>query len=176
MIGNEPNGAVAVFATPGEVDAAIAALRASGVPRESISVIGPGGASQPPPELDHSPRHSLEVARFWGQWGAVVGAGVGAAVVAVPLIAAAVGLGPFAPLLLAIPVVTSGVGAMATALGGLGIHEAHALRYEHALRAGKFVLVVHTDDRDALEDARVALGALAPEALDVHGIRRRSAA
>lgn len=168
MIGNEPNGALAVFKTWDQANTAIEALEHSGFPMQGVSVLGPGATGEPPPELDRSARHSMEVASFWARWGAIIGGGLGAAVVAIPLIAAVVGLGPFAPLLLAVPVGTAGAGAMASALVGLGVHAVHAHRYAKAIASGKFVVVAHTDDRDELEDARAALASGRPELVDVH--------
>lgn len=172
MIGKEPNGAIAVYATVAAANAGLEALRSTGFDMRSVSVVGPGHTGDPPPpELDHSPRHSIEVAEFWALWGAVIGAGVGGAAISVPLIAAVVGIGPFAPVLAAVAVGATGVGALASALVGYGVHEAHALSYEHALRDGKVVVVAHADDLGALEDTRAALASGSPERLDTHGLR-----
>lgn len=172
---NEPNGAVAVYPTWEQANAAIESLERTSVPMQGVSVLGPGATGEPPAELDRSARHSMEVVSHWARWGGVLGGGVGAAVVAIPIIAAAVGLGPFAALLLAVPFATAGAGAMASALVGLGIHEVHAQRYAAAIAANKFVVVAHTDDPDELEDVRLALLDGRPEILDVHGDRRIAA-
>jgi len=172
MVGNEPNGLIAIYDAPSRAHAAIEALRQTGFDMRSVSIFGPGRSnSDLPPELDPRAQHVIEVAEYWAKWGGVVGAGVGAAVVAIPVIAAVVGLGPFALSFAAIPAATTAVGALAAAFVGAGVHESHALRYEEALQAGKIVIVAHTDERDRLEDARAALRVGAPEGLEAHGLR-----
>ena len=171
MIGGEPNGVVAVFATTDAASRALESLQGARFDMRSVSVLGPGHANGAlPPELDHSARHSTEVGSFWGLWGSIVGGAVGGGVIAIPVIAAVVGLGPFAPVLAAIAIGTTGASALASALVGYGVHEAHALTYERALREGKTIVVVHTDVLSRLEDARVLLSAAAPEHLDTHGL------
>jgi hypothetical protein len=167
----EPNGVIAVFASEGVAHTAIRALDAARIDPRSISILGPGETGERPVELDDKGAHAKDVAAYWAEWGAIAGAGAGAAVVAIPLIAAVVGLGPFAVALAAIPLATSAVGALAGGLIGLGIHEAHAHRYEKALRAGKFLVVVHTDDLGLLEDARDILSRGA-ESVETHGLKK----
>ena len=171
MIGNEPTGVIAVFTTAEDADRAVEALRSQGFDMRSVSVLGPG---QPggtvPPELDSSRRHSIEVARYWGRWGAIVGAAAGAGVVAIPVVVATVGVGPFAPVLAAIVAGSTGFGALASALAGYGVHEKHALDYEHALRASKTIVVAHADELADLQTAKDALLSAKPERVDTHGL------
>jgi len=172
MESSEPNGAVAVFATSSAANRALIALQGSGFDMRGVSVLGPGHPKDgTPAELDHGAKRSGEVARFWGSWGGVVGATVGGGAIAIPVIAAVVGLGPLAPVLAAVLFGATGVGAITSALVGYGVHETHALQYEHALRDGKSIIVAHTDDLGSLEDARAALATATPEQLDVHGLR-----
>lgn len=170
MIEMEPNGVIAVFSTVADADRGIAALTAQGINMDIVSVLGPGHPSGMTPELDTSAKHNAEVARHWGRWGAIVGATLGGGLVAIPLMVALVGLGPFAPVLAAIVVGATGVGSLASALVGLGVHDHHAKAYEEALRAGKTLVVVHTDELAELESAR---DALAPEAerVTTHGLK-----
>jgi hypothetical protein len=174
MIGPEPNGIIAVFPTRFEADAALDWLRIDGLSKRSISVIGPAeAAADPPPEIDHSDAHRGEVASYWARWGGMVGGTVGAGPVAIALALSTVGLGPFAIALaagLAVVAVSAGLGAIGSALVGAGIHQRHALAYEKALAAGKFLLVVHTDDPDSLRTACAELDRLGAESVEVHGL------
>lgn len=167
---DEPNGVVAIFASADAAHTAIRALRDERIDERSISILGTQKKVETPVELQEKGAHPKDVAAYWAEWGAIAGAGVGAAVVAIPLIAAVVGLGPFALALAAIPLATTGAGALASGLVGLGVHEAHAHRYEKALRDGKVVVVVHTDDLGKLEDARDLLTPGA-ESVETHGLK-----
>lgn len=174
MIGPEPNGIVAVFANHADADAALDWLRLDGLERRNVSVIGPKEAAEdPPPELDHDPRHRGEIASYWARWGAMIGGVAGIGPVAIALAAATVGIGPVAVVVaagLAVAATTAGVGAIGSALVGVGIHERHARDYEEALAAGKFLVVVHSDDPAKLRTARAELENLGAESVEVHGL------
>lgn len=172
MIGTEPNGVIAVFATASDAERALHALSAQRFDMQNVSVIGPGHPGDGvTPELDGSAKHGAEVAGQWARWGAIVGATTGGGVVAIPLMVALVGLGPFAPVLAAIAVGATGIGSLASALIGFGIHEKHAHDYEKALREGKTIVVAHTDVLADLEIARDALTEAKPEHVTTHGLK-----
>jgi hypothetical protein len=174
MIGPEPNGVVAVFPTRFETEAALDWLTLDGVEKRSVSVLGPGEPPvDRPPELDHGARHRREVASYWAGWGAGLGGVLGVGPIAIALAASTVGLGPFAAgvaLGLAALATTATVGALGSALVGLGVHEQRARAYEKALAAGKFIVVVHTDDPAALRDAKEEMTTLGAEWVEVHGL------
>ncbi len=174
MIGPEPNGIVAVFPTRFEAEAALDWLRIDGIERRSVSVIGPKeAATEPPPELDHGGTHRGEIASYWARWGGMLGGTAGVGPAAIALAASTVGLGPFAIALgagLAIVAATAGAGAIGSALVGVGVHEQQARHYEQCLAAGKFLVVIHTDDPAALRAARTELEKLGAESVDVHGL------
>ena len=174
MVGPEPNGIVAVFPNRFEADSALEWLRIDGVEKRSVSVLGPAEAkAEQLPELDRGGHHRREIATYWARWGAMFGGVAAAGPIAIALAAATVGLGPLAGALAAALVVagaTTGVGALSAALVGVGIHEQHARAYEQALAAGKFLVVVHTDDPATLRTARGELLRLGAESVEVHGI------
>lgn len=174
MIGPEPTGIVAVFPSRVEAEAALEWLHIDGLERRDVSVIGPSEASvDPPPEVDHGARHRREIAHHWARWGAMLGGTTGVGPAAIAIAASTVGLGPFALALsagIALVAATAGVGALGSALIGVGLHELQARRYESALVAGKFLIVIHTDDPVALRIARSELAKLGAESIDVHGL------
>jgi len=175
MIGPEPNGVVAVFASLEGAESALEWLRIDGIEKRSISILGPAKLGEErPPELDRSTEHEREVASYWARWGAMYGAVVGGGPLSIALVAATVGMGPLAVAVgvgVAALAATTGVGALASALIGVGIHDRQARVYEKAIADRKFVLVVHTDDPLALRTAKAELERLGAESVEVHGIR-----
>lgn len=85
---------------------------------------------------------------FWGGiWGALFGAGmfwlpgVGALMVAGPIVATVVGAVEGA-------LVTGGAGAIGGALASIGIPKDSIVKYESAIKADKFLVLVHGDAED----------------------------
>ncbi|OLQ85498.1 permease [Vibrio ponticus] len=88
---------------------------------------------------------------FWGGvWGALVGAGmfwlpgVGALMVAGPIVATVVGA-------IEGGVVTGGAGAIGGALASIGIPKDSIVKYESAIKADKFLVIVHGDAEDIVK-------------------------
>ncbi|RJX75121.1 DUF1269 domain-containing protein [Vibrio sinensis] len=99
---------------------------------------------------------------FWGGlWGALVGAGlfwlpgVGALMVAGPIVSTFVGAIEGA-------VVTGGLGAIGGALASIGIPKDSIVKYDSAIKADKFLVIVHGDAEDIIK----AKGILADYELD----------
>ncbi|CAE6921628.1 hypothetical protein ACOMICROBIO_GDFFDHBD_02012 [Vibrio sp. B1REV9] len=88
---------------------------------------------------------------FWGGvWGALFGAGmfwlpgVGALMVAGPIVATVVGAVEGA-------LVTGGAGAIGGALASIGIPKDSIVKYESAIKADKFLVLVHGDAEDIVK-------------------------
>ena len=175
MRGPEPTGVVAVFDTQAGAASAIDWLRVHGVEKRAVSVIGPRNATSRedvPPELDHGGTHLREIAAYWSEWGAALGATAGAGPTTIALIAATVGIGPLATALLpalALVAATTGVGALAAAFVGVGLHDQKAREYERAIAGGGYVVVVHTDDPVAIRTTKGELARLGARSVDAHG-------
>ncbi len=173
MEGPEPNGVIAVFATRELVDSAVEWLRIDGVDRRTISILGPGLTQETPPELDRSRKHEAEIASYWAKWGGALGALAGAGPVSIAIAAVAVGLGPMAVVLaagIATVAATASIGALASGLTAAGIHERNAKAYEKAIRDGKFVVVVHSDDAATLRSAQLEFARMKAESIETHGL------
>ena len=104
---------------------------------------------------------------FWGGlWGFLVGSaffwipGVGPILVAGPLVSWIVGALEGAAL-------GGGLGAIGGALASIGIPNDSVLRYEAALKVGKFLLVVHGSESEAAR-AREILTTTQKEFLELH--------
>jgi hypothetical protein len=104
---------------------------------------------------------------FWGGiWGLLFGSafflipGVGPLLVAGPLVGWLVGA-------LEGAVVVGGLSAIGAGLFSLGIPKDSILRYETALKAGKFVLIAHGSAKETT-NAREVINRTHPEALEAH--------
>ncbi len=150
---NERNSTVAVYPSHAEAEGAIKELQKSGFDMKKLSLIG---------RDYHTKEHVVgyyntgDRALAWGQYGAFWGGiwgllfgsaffwvpGIGPLLVAGPLITSIVGA-------LEGAVVVGGLGAIGGSLASIGIPKDSILRYETALKTGKFVLIVHgtVDDK-----------------------------
>ena len=104
---------------------------------------------------------------FWGGiWGLLFGAGVflipgiGPVIIGGPFLAALIGA-------LESAVVVGGLSAVAAGLVSLGIPKNSAIKYESAIKAGKFVLVVRGTAQE-MERAHEILAQTAPASIEKH--------
>lgn len=144
--------AVAVFDFHTQAEAAIKALQRAGFDMKKISIIG---------RDYHSEEHVVgflnagDRAKIFGKygafWGGLMGVLFGSAMMFVPVVGHVIVLGPLAAALfggLEGAVLVGGISALAGALMSLGIPKDSVLRYETALKADKFLLVVHGDAQE----------------------------
>jgi uncharacterized membrane protein len=168
---SELNSVVAVYKSHEEAEQAVRELKRSGFDIKKVSIVGKGLQSE---EQISGFYNTGERIKAWGTfgafWGALWGLLIGAAFFAVP------GIGPVAvagPLVAAIvtalegAVFVGGLSAIGAALVGMGIPKDSVLQYEIALKASKFLLVVHST-ADEVARARDILKNTHPEELDVH--------
>lgn len=152
---------VAVCADADAARAAVQRLGAAGFDSSRLSVVGSGpqgeGAAQAGADLVDRLRH-------WGSVGGVCGAIGGLVLGPVLFFVAPVGLvaagGPFVlTLLAALEGALLGAGASATvaALTSIGVSGEQARRYEEAIGADAFLVIVH-DTAQEIERARQLLG------------------
>jgi hypothetical protein len=170
--GNGSNNAVvAIYKSHAEAEAAVKELQLSGFDMKKLSIVG---------RDHHTDEHVVgyynagDRMKYWGKtgafWGGIWGMLFGSAFFLIP------GVGP---LLVAGPLVTWIVGALegAVVVGGLsaigaglyslGIPKNSILRYETALKTGKFVVIAHGTAEEATR-ARDIINRTAPEALEEH--------
>lgn len=165
------NSAIAVYASHTAAEAAVKELQLSGFEMKKLSIIG---------QDFHTTEHVVgfynldDRMKAWGKvgafWGGIWGFLFGSALFLVP------GVGPLA---VAGPVVTWIVGALegAVVVGGLsivgaalynmGIPKDSILKYETALKTGKFVLIAHGSLFET-NLAKEILRRTQPETLDHH--------
>jgi hypothetical protein len=170
---NKTDIAVVVYDTHAQAESSIKTLQPAGFDMKKISIIG----------KDYHTEENVigyfnvgDRAKFFGKWGAYWGglAGIlfGAAFMFVPVVGHIVVLGPFAAMLyggLQGSVLVGGASALVGALMVIGIPKDSVLRYETALKASKFLLVVHGDSQE-IKRAHEILGGADLADFDHHSI------
>ena len=141
------NSSVYVFNTHTDAEEAIRALNKSGFDVKKLSLVGKGYHSEEHPVGFYTAGERIKawggVGAFWGGiWGLLVGPaiffipGVGLVALAGPVVSALVGA-------LEGAVVVGGVSALGAAFAQAGIPADQLIKYETALKADKYVLMVH---------------------------------
>ncbi len=165
------NSIVAIYPTHLTAEAAIKDLQQSGFDMKKLSIVG---------RDYHTEEHVVgyynagdrmkmwgKTGAFWGGlWGFLFGSaffwipGLGPMMVAGPLVSWIVGA-------LEGAVVVGGLSALGAGLFSLGIPKDSIVRYETALKADKFVLIVHGPSEE-IGHARDILAQSGPESLEKH--------
>jgi hypothetical protein len=143
--------AIAIYDTHKLADHAVKELQQAGFDMKKLSIVGKGYHSEEHPIGYYTVGDKM---RVWGglgaTWGAIWGGfwgllfgtgfflipGVGPILAAGPLVAILVGA-------LEGGVVVGGLSALGVALVNLGVPKQQVIRYEEALKADKYVLIVH---------------------------------
>jgi uncharacterized membrane protein len=165
------NAIVAIYKSHAEAEAAVKELQHSGFDMKKLSIVG---------RDHHTDEHVVgyynagdrmkywgKAGAFWGGiWGLLFGSafflipGVGPLLVAGPLVGWVVGA-------LEGAVLVGGLSAIGAGLYSLGIPKDSILRYETALKTGKFVVIAHGTAEEATR-AREIINRTNPEALEEH--------
>ena len=165
------NAVVAIYTSHPEAEAAVKELQRSGFDMEKLSIVG---------RDQHTEEHVVgyyttgDRMRYWGKQGAFWGGlwallfgsaffwipGLGPLLVAGPLVTLIVGT-------LQGAVMVGGLTAIGAGLYSLGIPKDSVLRYETALKTGKFVLIVHGTQEETVS-AREIISRTNAEAVDQH--------
>lgn len=138
---------VFIHPTHAEAEQAIRILDRAGFDIKQLSIIGKGYHSEEHPVGFYTTGEKIKtwggVGAFWGGlWGLLFAPavfllpGVGLVAMAGPVVAALVSA-------LEGAVVVGGVSALAAALSKLGVRKEDAVEYESALKADKYILLVH---------------------------------
>jgi len=144
--------AVAIYDAHGEAEAAIKELQKAGFDMTKISIVG---------RDYHTDEHVVgflnagDRAKIFGKygalWGGLMGILFGSAMMFIPVVGHVIVLGPLAASLvggLEGAALLGGASALVGALTAIGVPKNSVLRYETALKADKFMLVVHGDADD----------------------------
>ncbi len=153
---------VYVYNTHVEAEEAIRLLSRSGFDVKKLSLVGKGYHSEEHPVGFYTANDRIKswggVGAFWGGlWGLLLGPaifvvpGIGLMAMAGPLVASLVGV-------LEGAVVVGGLSALGAALTSIGVPKDEVIRYETALKADKFVLMVHGSTDDVAQARSVLAG------------------
>jgi hypothetical protein len=160
MIKDEPG--VAVFATHSEAEEAIKELKSAGVDMKTLSIVGRDYHTEENVVGYYNAGDRMKywgkTGAFWGGlWGVLFGSaffwvpGIGQVLVAGPLVSAIVGGLEGAAIL-------GGLDAIGAGLYSIGIPKNSVLQYQTAVKAKKFVLVVHGTPEEVSRAKMIMLG------------------
>lgn len=151
---NKTDIAVAVYDTHVQAESAVILLQRAGFDMKNISILGKDYETE---EHVVGYFNAGDRAKFFGKlgafWGGLAGMLFGSALMFVPVVGHIIVLGPLAATLfggLQGAVLAGGVSALVGALSAIGIPKDSVLRYESALKANKFLLVVHGDGQEIM--------------------------
>jgi uncharacterized membrane protein len=168
---NKNNSIVAIYPSHTVAEAAVKELQQSGFDMKKLSIVGRDYRTDEHVVGYYNVGDRMKVwgktGAFWGGlWGFLSASGffwipgLGPLMVAGPLVGWIVGA-------LEGAVVVGGLSALGAGLYGLGIPDDSVLRYETALKTGKFLLIVHGSQDDATK-AQGILHGTKPEILEHH--------
>ncbi len=147
-----PDIAVAVYDFHTQAETAVKALQRAGFDMKKISIIGKDYETEEHVVGFLNAGDRAKVFGKWGAfWGGLMGILFGSALMFVPVVGHIIILGPLAAALfggLEGAVLVGGISALAGALMAIGIPRDSVLRYETALKANKFMLLVHGDAQE----------------------------
>ena len=165
------NAIVAIYKSHAEAETAVKELQQSGFDMKKLSIVGRDYHTDEHVvgyyNTGDRMKHWGKTGAFWGGiWGLLFGSafflipGVGPLLVAGPLVSWIVGA-------LEGAVVVGGLSAIGAGLYSLGIPKDSILRYETALKTGKFVVIAHGSP-DETAQAQKVINSTQPEAWEAH--------
>jgi hypothetical protein len=171
------NAVVAIYKSHAEAESAVKDLQQSGFDMKKLSIVGRDYHTDEHVvgyyNTGDRMKHWGKLGAFWGGiWGLLFGSafflipGVGPLLIAGPLVSWIVGA-------LEGAVVVGGLSALGAGLYGMGIPKDSVLRYETALKTGKFIVIAHGSAGETIH-AREIINRTNPEALEEHQPSRTS--
>lgn len=171
----ETNAAVGIYGTHLQAEAAVKELQRSGVDMKKLSIVGKDYHTE---EQVVGYYNTGERMKYWGKlgafwggiWGMLFGAaaftipGVGAVLVAGPLVAWVVGA-------LESAVVMGGLGVIGAGLFSIGIPKDSVVKYETAIGSDKFLVVAHGTS-DEVAKAKDIMHTTQAMEVEVHHVSR----
>jgi uncharacterized membrane protein len=168
---NKINAVVAIYKSHAEAEAAVKELQHAAFDMKQLSIVG---------RDQHTDEHVVgyynagDRMKYWGKmgafWGGVWGLLFGSAFFLIPGVGPLLVAGPLVGWIVGAlegAVVVGGLSAIGAGLYSLGIPKDSILKYETALKTGKFVLIAHGTAEEATR-AREIIRNTNPEALEEH--------
>jgi hypothetical protein len=176
---SENNVMVAIYNTHTEAESAIKELQRSGFDIKKLSIVG---------KEYHTEEHVIgyyntgDRMRYWGKmgafWGGIWGLLFGAAFFAIPGIGPVLIAGPLVSWIVGAlegAIVVGGLSAIGAGLYGIGIPKNSVLKYETAIKGGKFLLLAH-GTADEVTRAKDIIQTTQPAELGLHDLKIEKAA
>jgi hypothetical protein len=169
MLQNE--SVIAVFGEHAEADVAIKKLMGAGIALDHLSIVGKGFHSQ---EKIVGFYNIGDRVKFWGKrgalWGSLWGLFVGGVSLTIPGVGQLMILGYLAAIVVSAvegAIMVGGLSALGAALYSAGVPRDSIVRYEQAVKADGFLVIVHGEVEE-LTRARALLALGNPSRLDLH--------
>ncbi len=141
------NAAIAIYNTHIEAEAAIKELQKSGIDMKKLSILGKDYHAE---ENVVGYYNAGDRMKFWGKlgafWGGLWGLLFGSALFFIPGIGHIVALGPVGGMIVGAlenAVIVGGLSALGAGLFSVGIPKDSVIKYETAVKADKFLVIVH---------------------------------
>ncbi len=171
---DELNAVVAIYGTHLEAEESVKKLQYAGIDMHTLSIVG---------RDYHTDEHVVgyynngDRRRYWGKtgafWGGLWGLLFGSAFFAIPGIGPVLVAGPLVAWIIGAlegAAVVGGLSAFGAALYGMGIPKDSVVEYETALKADKFLLMVHGSASEVAE-ARSIIEGTQPINMSLHRAR-----
>lgn len=165
------NVVVAVFSSHTTAEEAVRTLGQSGLSMDHLTIVGKGYHTD---EKVIGFYNIGDRIKLWGSngafWGSMWGLFAGGMLMTLPLVGPVVVLGHLAAMIVGAvegAVLIGGVSALAGALASLGIPKDSVVRYEEAIKADRYVVLVHGSPEE-VNDAKRILQAGEPVEMTVH--------
>jgi uncharacterized membrane protein len=166
------NSVVAIYDTHEQAEQAVKSLQEAGIDMKTLSIAA---------KNQHTDEHVVgyynagDRMKYWGKvgafWGGFWGLLFGSALFAIPGIGPVLVAGPLVAWIVAGlegAVVIGGAGAIGAGLFSIGIPKDSVVQYETALKADKFLLIVH-GSQDAVAKAKDIIEGTKHSSYTVHG-------
>ena len=171
---SENKAVVAIYNTHTEAESAIKELRRSGFDIKKLSIVG---------REYHSEEHVVgyynagDRMKYWGKmgafWGGIWGMLFGAAFFAIPGVGPVLMAGPLVTWIIGAlegAIVVGGLGTIGAGLYSIGIPKDSVLKYETAIKGGKFLLLAH-GTADEVTRAKDIIQTTHPAELGLHDLK-----
>jgi uncharacterized membrane protein len=146
------NAAIAVYNTHTDAEAAIKELQKSGIDMKKLSILGKDYHAE---ENVVGYYNAGDRMKFWGKlgafWGGLWGLLFGSALFFIPGIGHIVALGPVGGMIVGAlenAVIVGGLSALGAGLYSVGIPKDSIIKYETAVKADKFLVIVHGTEEE----------------------------
>ena len=165
------NAAIAVYNTHTDAEAAIKELQKSGIDMKKLSILGKEYHAE---ENVVGYYNAGDRMKFWGKlgafWGGLWGLLFGSALFFVPGIGHIVALGPVGGIIVGAlenAVIVGGLSALGAGLYSIGIPKDSIIKYETAVKADKFLVIVHGTKED-VNKAKEIISSTKPVESEAH--------